>query len=56
MKEILLKEFKKIYDDEEIDMVMYVDHTQQVYIQCKSGYAYKVSYNGGNIETECIGD
>ena len=54
MKERLLKEFQYIYDDEQIKSVMYVEHKQELYIECKSGYAYKVSYNGGCIETICL--
>jgi len=56
MKDTLLKEFKKIYDDEEVEMSFYVEGKQQLYIQCRSGYAYKVSYNDGCIETICIGE
>lgn len=55
MKDLMIKEFKKLYDDEEITMSFFIEDKQQVYIQCKSGYAYKVTYNDGNIETECIG-
>ena len=53
-KERLLKEFKFLYDDEEVKSVMYVESQQYIIIECKSGYAYKVEYDGGNITTSCL--
>jgi len=54
MKEELIKAFKQIYNEEEIINVMYVESKQIAYIECRSGYAYKVEYNNGNIETTYI--
>lgn len=54
MKEILLKEFKFLYGDEEIKNVMFVESKEYVIIECLSGYAYKVEYNNGNITTKCL--
>jgi hypothetical protein len=52
--EELLSEFKFLYDDEEIDNYFYYSNDKYVEIKAKSGYVYRVSYNNGNIETECI--
>ena len=54
MKEELLKEFKFLYNDETIKNVMFVESQEYVIIECVSGYAYKVEYNGGNITTTCL--
>lgn len=54
MKERLLKEFKFLYDDEEIKNCMFVESQEYIIIECMSGYAYKVEYNGGNIITSCL--
>lgn len=54
MKDLLLKEFKYLYDDENITRVMFYDSKKELYIECASGYAYKVAYNNGNIETSCL--
>lgn len=54
MKERLLKEFRFLYNDETIKNVMYVESKEYVIIECNSGYAYKVEYNNGNIETSCL--
>ena len=50
----LLKEFKFLYDDETIKNIMFVESQEYVIIECVSGYAYKVEYNGGNITTTCL--
>lgn len=54
MKERLLKEFKFIYDDENIIRTMFVESQQYIIVECASGYAYKVEYNDGNIITSCL--
>lgn len=54
MKERLLKEFNFIYGEETIKNVMYVESKKYIIIECMSGYAYKVEYNGGNISTTCL--
>lgn len=54
MKERLLKEFKFLYNDETITKVIFVEYKEYMIIECMSGYAYKVEYNGGNITTTCI--
>ena len=54
MKEELLKEFKFIYNDEEIKNVMFVESQKYIIVECYSGYAYKVKYDNGNIETTCL--
>ena len=54
MKEELLKEFKFLYNDETIKSVMFVESQKYVIIECVSGYAYKVEYNGGDITTTCL--
>ena len=46
----LVKEFKFIYDDEVIDNVKAIND-EEIIITTIYGSQYKVSYNGGNIET-----
>lgn len=54
MKEELLKTFKFLYDDETIKNVMFVESKEYIIVECNSGYAYKVEYNGGNHITTCL--
>lgn len=54
MKERLLKEFNFIYGEEKVSRVMFVESREYIIIECESGYAYKVEYNGGNITTTCL--
>ena len=54
MKEQLLKEFNFLYGEETIRNVMFVESQQYIIVECNSGYAYKVEYNGGNITTSCL--
>ena len=54
MKEELIKAFKLAYNEETINKIMFVESRQYIIIECKSGYAYKVEYNNGNITTTCL--
>lgn len=54
MKEKLLKEFKFLYGEETISKTMFVESKEYIIVECESGYAYKVEYNGGNITTTCL--
>lgn len=54
MKERLLKEFNFIYNDEKVNKVMFVESKEYIVVECESGYAYRVEYNGGNITTTCL--
>lgn len=54
MEEKLIKEFKFLYSEEIIKRVVFVESLQYIYVECESGYTYKVEYNGGNITTSCL--
>lgn len=54
MLDLLLKEFKFIYGEEEIKNVMFKDGDEHIIVQCNSGYFYRVEYNNDNITTTCL--
>ena len=54
MKEEMLRAFKMIYNEETINNITFVESQEYMIIECASGFAYKVEYNGGNITTTCL--